>query len=178
MSIFKLALLILITAFISSLLFISYTSNNTYTDDCEQWVEYNEYANIDPESVILLSKVINSESHGEDFNDKLLVGSVIVNRMKSPLFPSTMWGVVYQKNQFSGLKSRYFRYNTDTSDEHPESIADYESVLAAQQILKLGPINTSIIFFLNPTISTDNQWVKTVMQRKLEISGENHVFYR
>tara|TARA_Y100000389_G_scaffold202663_1_gene248640 strand:+ start:566 stop:1102 length:537 start_codon:yes stop_codon:yes gene_type:complete len=164
---------------ISSSLFTLHASDviDIPITECEEWVEYNEYANLDPESVILLSKLINSESHGEDFNDKLLVGSVIVNRMDSPLFPSTMWSVVYQKNQFSGLKSKYFRYNTDVIDGHLESAADYDSVLAAQRILKYGPIQPDIIFFLNPKISTNTKWVKVVMQRKLEVSGRNHLFY-
>lgn len=163
---------------ITSSLITFYSSDvNDITTNCEEWVEYNEYANLDPASVILLSKLINSESHGEDFNDKLLVGSVIVNRMGSPLFPSTMWSVVYQKNQFSGLKSKYFRYNTDVTDGHLESAADYDSVLAAQRILKYGPVQPNIIFFLNPKISTNTKWVNVVMKRKLEVSGKNHLFY-
>jgi hypothetical protein len=48
-----------------------------------------------------IADAIYHEARGESFEGMLAVANVIVNRMKSPLFPNTACGVVYQRKQFS-----------------------------------------------------------------------------
>lgn len=45
----------------------------------------------------LLARLITAEGDGEPFNAKVAVGSVIVNRIKSHIFASTIRGVIYQR---------------------------------------------------------------------------------
>lgn len=120
--------------------------------------------------LILLTRLINSESHGESKLDKLLVASVVLNRVHSNEFPNTIRDVIYQRNQFSGINSALFRFN----ESNPY---DVESYNAARIVLEYGPVERGIIFFLNPVISTNREWVQTVSKRELAFKSKNHVFY-
>ncbi|MBQ8921227.1 MAG: cell wall hydrolase [Oscillospiraceae bacterium] len=54
----------------------------------------------------MLCNVVAHE-YGADWvpvEEKALVAEVIMNRVNSPLFPNTIYGVLTQKNQFSGLQ--------------------------------------------------------------------------
>lgn len=55
-----------------------------------------------------LLKIVEAEAGGEDENGKLLVANVVLNRVKSELFPDTVTDVVYQHSngiyQFSPVK--------------------------------------------------------------------------
>lgn len=53
----------------------------------------------------LLANLIYCEAGGEPYEGKLAVGSVVVNRILSSVYPNTMVGVIYQKNQFSPVAS-------------------------------------------------------------------------
>ena len=50
--------------------------------------------------VNLLARLINAEARGEPYIGQVAVGAVILNRVKSPKFPNTIAGVIYQNNQF------------------------------------------------------------------------------
>lgn len=53
----------------------------------------------------LLANLIYCEAGGEPYEGQVAVGSVVMNRVLSPKFPNTISGVIYQKNQFSPVKS-------------------------------------------------------------------------
>ncbi len=44
-----------------------------------------------------LSRIIHAESRGESLEGKIAVGDVVLNRVKSPLFPNTIYGVIFDK---------------------------------------------------------------------------------
>ena len=65
----------------------------------------------------LMSSIIYCESGIEPYQGKLAVGIVIMNRIKSKSFPSTLKGVIYQKHQFTPagngiLKRRLVQYDS------------------------------------------------------------------
>ena len=60
----------------------------------------------DAQSVDLLARIIYHESGNQPFRGQLAVGNVILNRVKSPSFPNTIYDVVYQPNQFPGATSK------------------------------------------------------------------------
>lgn len=88
-------------------------------DTHEEYVEY--FAEAEEEAVIgeieivtyteeelgLLARVIFAECGSNWCSDKMqqYTGSVVLNRMASPLFPNTMREVIYQKGQYSIVKS-------------------------------------------------------------------------
>lgn len=53
----------------------------------------------------LLANIIYCEAGGEPYAGQLAVGAVVINRVLSGVFPDTVVGVVYQKNQFSPVAS-------------------------------------------------------------------------
>lgn len=135
---------------------------------------YNDLSNdkaFSKDDLLLLTKLVNSESHAESLLDKLLVASVVINRVNSNKFPNTIREVIYQRNQFSGINTFLFRFDENNK-------WDMESYNASEFILTHGPLNNEIIFFLNPAISTNRGWVKTVMQRPLVFKEKNHLFFK
>lgn len=53
----------------------------------------------------LLANLIYCEAGGEPYEGQVAVGSVVMNRVLSAKFPNTIAGVIYQKGQFSPVKS-------------------------------------------------------------------------
>jgi len=49
---------------------------------------------------MLLARVVSGEARGEPYLGQVAVASVIINRTKSPKFPNTIPGVVYQPGAF------------------------------------------------------------------------------
>lgn len=56
----------------------------------------------------LLSAIIYCEAGSESYNGKLAVGIVVMNRVRSGRYPNTVKGVIYQKSQFSPVRSGSF----------------------------------------------------------------------
>lgn len=53
----------------------------------------------------LLSALVFCEAQSESYNGKLAVAIVVMNRVRSNLFPDTLKGVIYQKYQFSPARN-------------------------------------------------------------------------
>ena len=51
--------------------------------------------------VDMLAALLWCEAGGESYEAQVGVANVVLNRMNSPLFPSKMEGVLYQRNQFA-----------------------------------------------------------------------------
>lgn len=159
---------LIISVLIALNLFSCKTDSNE-SEDCE-WIEVNTYSDLNPKDVILLAKLVNSESAGESMKDKLSVASVVVNRMNSDKFPNTIKTVVYEKRQFSGINGPNFKYNRFNEKET-------ESIYAALHVLKFGPVDSTVLFFHNPGLATDAAWVQRFAKKRPVIRNENHVFF-
>lgn len=53
----------------------------------------------------LLANLIYCEAGGEPYAGQLAVGSVVINRVRSSVYPDTVTGVIYQNAQFSPVRS-------------------------------------------------------------------------
>lgn len=53
----------------------------------------------------LLANLIYCEAGGESYTGQVAVGSVVINRVLSSVFPDTVTGVIYQSGQFSPVAS-------------------------------------------------------------------------
>jgi len=51
----------------------------------------------------LLAKCIHAEARGESYIGQVAVGAVILNRVASPDFPDTIYGVIYQPWAFTAV---------------------------------------------------------------------------
>lgn len=122
-------------------------------------------------NLVLFIKAINSESVGQSFGEKLRTGSVMLNRLNDPDFPKTLQEVIYQKNQFKGLKTKHFKldYNTPKGKE---------SIAAGIFLYKYGSIlPRDIVYFHNPKIGKDKDWMDKI-KHKLYLKGDGHWYFR
>lgn len=84
---------------------------------------------IDKEQLELLAHLIHAEAEGESYKNKLYVGSVVLNRMKSKYYPDTMREVIYQ--------DKPLQYAC-TKDGRIELEPNKDSYKAAKELLKDG----------------------------------------
>ncbi len=121
----------------------------------------------DRDDLYWMSRIIHSEAQGESYEGKVAVGNVIMNRVSSKLFPNTIKGVVFDKQngytQFSPVIDGSI-YNTP----------DEESIRAAKEVLNGARPVGDALYFLNPRKST-NFWI--VKNRKLKTTIGLHDFY-
>ncbi len=137
---------------------ISVTSGGTPIESGDTF--YNK------DSVYWLSRIISAESRGEPFRGKIAVGNVVLNRVRSKDFPSTLYGVIFDKKngvQFTPVEIGTI-YNTP----------DTESVIAAKLCLEGVSVSNSILYFLNPD-TAGNFWI--MENRKFVTTIGSHKFY-
>lgn len=60
---------------------------------------------INKKKLRLLSSLIYAESGNQCLAGQTAVGIVVMNRVKNPIFPNTIKGVIYQKNQFGPVRN-------------------------------------------------------------------------
>lgn len=84
-----------------------------------------------------LSHIINAESGNQPLSGKIAVGNVILNRVKDSRFPSTIKGVIYQKNQF-----------TPVANGAINKTPNAESILAAKLVLD-GAVSLDNVLWFN-----------------------------
>lgn len=114
-----------------------------------------------------LSRIISAESRGEPLLGKLAVGTVVLNRVDSPEFPHTIYGVIFDKKwgvQFEPVS------NGTIYDEPTE-----ESVLAARMVLEGARAAGDSLYFLAPNL-TQNHWI--MENREYVTTIGVHWFYR
>ncbi len=119
----------------------------------------------DEESLLWLSRVINAESGNQPLLGKIAVGTVILNRVDSPLFPDTIRDVVFD--------SRYGSYQFSTVTNG--SIYDppnAESEIAAKLCLDGARAAGSSLYF---NVDGLNCWASNNRPYAMTIAG--HDFY-
>ena len=118
------------------------------------------------DDIYWLSRIINAEAGSEPFLGKIAVGNVVLNRVRSPQYPNTIWSVIFDRRygtQFSPVAFGTI-YNTP----------NYDSIVAARICLEGYSLSNDILFFLNPRIAT-NFWI--VKNCEYEFTIGNHQFY-
>ena len=117
----------------------------------------------DSDSVYWLSRIIHTESGNQPLDGKLAVGTVIMNRVESPLFPDTIYDVIFAPNQFSPVR---------TGAIHREPNA--ESVIAAKLVLEGIRVGGDSLYFINP-VTSPNSWAQR--NRTYVTTIGSHAFY-
>lgn len=117
------------------------------------------------EDILLLEKVVENEAGGEPYEGKVAVVNVILNRMRSGKFPSSIREVIFQKGQFSKLNRAL---QLTPSEETKKAVHD-----ALFNNKTVVPPDT--YYFLNITIAKDLTIPKT---KKIVKRIGNHWFYK
>ncbi|MBQ7624375.1 MAG: cell wall hydrolase [Clostridia bacterium] len=114
-----------------------------------------------------LSRIISAESAGEPMEGKIAVGNVVLNRVKSPDFPDTVYGVIFDDN----YGTQFTPAALGTVYVEPTA----ESVDAARRCLAGENVAETCLYFFNPKISTAQKWI--VENRVFCKSIGDHDFY-
>ncbi|SHI19121.1 Copper amine oxidase N-terminal domain-containing protein [Sporobacter termitidis DSM 10068] len=110
-----------------------------------------------------MSRIIYAEARGESLTGKIAVGGVIMNRLRSPLFPKTVRDVIFDKQygiQFTPAYSGAI-YNTPSE----------ECIIAAKIALDGGNTAGGALYFA----ATKNCWAAKTRPYAATIG--NHYFY-
>jgi len=113
--------------------------------------------------VQLLARAINGEARGEPYEGQVAVGAVILNRVKSPNFPNTIAGVIYQPGAFTAVSDGQINVPID-----PKSTV----VKAAQDALNGWDPTYGCIYYWNPATATS----KWIWSRKVVVKIGKHNF--
>lgn len=118
------------------------------------------------DELLWLSRIISAESRGEPLLGQIAVGNVILNRVRSSDFPSTIWGVIFDRRygvQFSPVAN-------GTVYEDPT----YTATLAAKICLEGFTLSSDVVYFLAPQYASSS-WI--VQNRTYAFTVSKHEFY-
>lgn len=92
----------------------------------EESVSYRESVGVsrgvsNRDEIYLLARVVEGEAANETLAGKVAVGAVILNRLRSALFPHTLAGVIYQPHAFESVANG--QYNRPVSQESLQAAA-------------------------------------------------------
>ena len=97
--------------------------------------------------VDLLARLISAEARGEPYTGQVAVGAVVLNRVKSPAFPGSISGVIYQSGAFSCLQDGQFW----------KPVAD-SAYRAARDALNGSDPSGGALYYFNPATAT-SKWI-------------------
>ena len=138
----------------------------------DKYIDYDYYKkpsaenNYTENDLMWLAKMVHAESKGESMKGKIAVANVILNRVKNPGFPKTIYGVIFDRKfgvQFTPIINGSI-YNTPSSD----SIEASRRALSGE-----NPVGNSL-YFMNPRIATTS-WISS--NRRYYTTIGSHSFY-
>lgn len=112
-------------------------------------------------NVDLLARCIYGEARGEPYTGMVAVGAVILNRVDSPNFPSTVAGVIYQKGAFDAV-----------ADGQINLTPNSQAYNAARDAMNGWDPSGGAIYYFNPVTAT-NKWI---WSRPMTITIGKHRF--
>ena len=109
----------------------------------------------------LLAKCIHAEARGESYVGQVAVGAVILNRVASPDFPDTIYGVIYQPWAFTAVHDGQINLEPEAS-----------AYQAAMDALNGWDPTYGSIYYYNPVTATSS-WIYS---RQTVVVIGKHVF--
>ncbi len=143
---------------------VLYTGTQLSLDEITE--EILSLINYDNEDFKWLSKIIYAEARGENYESKLGVGNVIINRVNSNIYPNTIKDVILDRKfgvQFSPVLDGSINNNSN----------DVCKSVALDVLIGINNAENAL-FFMNPSISETN-WIS--QNRLFLIVYGNHHFY-
>ena len=109
----------------------------------------------------LRGRLVHGEARGEPYVGKVAVAAVVLNRVRSPSFPNTIAGVIYQSGAFDAVL-----------DGQINLTPDEDSLRAARDALAGWDPTGGCLYYYNPVTST-NKWIWT---REVQLCIGKHNF--
>ena len=123
-----------------------------YIDNLPNMVYYTTNGNYTEKDIYLLAQLISHEADGEGLNGWVAVGEVVMNRVRSELFPNTIEEVIFAQGQFSNSeKIRTIKPRQEIIDTAKEIVNGRMSVLNREDALYFrNPLTTDGIKATEP----------------------------
>jgi|AGTN01.2.fsa_nt_gi spore cortex-lytic enzyme len=109
----------------------------------------------------LLARLVYAEARGEPYTGQVAVAAVVLNRVKSSLFPNTIAGVIYQPWAFTCVADGQINYTPNQS-----------AINAAKDAMNGWDPTYGCLYYYNPSTAT-NAWIK---QKAIHLTIGSHVF--
>lgn len=109
----------------------------------------------------LMAKAIHAEGRGESYTGQVAIGAVIMNRVKSPDFPNSISGVIYQRGAFTAV-----------SDGQINLEPNQTAYDAARDAMNGWDPTYGCLYYYNPAVAT-SAWI---FNRKTVTVIGKHVF--
>ena len=97
--------------------------------------------------VYLLAKTIYAEGRGEPYSGQVAIAAVVLNRVRSPQFPNTVSGVVYQKHAFTAVTDGQINLTPDDT-----------AMKAAKDAINGWDPTGGALYYYNPAVAT-SAWI-------------------
>ena len=97
--------------------------------------------------IYLLARTIYAEGRGEPYTGQVAIAAVVLNRVRSPKFPNTITGVVYQKHAFTAV-----------SDGQINLTPNDTAMRAAKDAINGWDPTGGAIYYYNPAVAT-SAWI-------------------
>lgn len=135
-------------------------SNGVKETTSNKTVKNSKYSDSD---MTLMAKLVRAEAGGESYKGKVAVAAVVLNRVNHKSFPNTVRGVIYQRNQFSPVRSGSINRAPDSS-----------SIKAVREAINGVDPTGDALYFYNPRIAKGS-WLQ---KRPVVARIGNHNFAR
>lgn len=109
----------------------------------------------------LLAHLVYAEARGEPYSGQVAVAAVVLNRVKSPSFPNSVAGVIYERGAFSVV-----------ADGQINLAPNQTAISAARDALNGWDPTYGAIYYFNPNTAT-NGWI---WSRPVTVVIGNHRF--
>mgnify|MGYP001363836557 CR=1 FL=1 len=121
----------------------------------------NKAGTVSSNDIYVLSKIISGEARGEPFVGQVAVGAVVINRVRNPNFPNTVYGVVFEPGAFTAVSDgQYFSPPTESA------------VRAARAAINGWDPTGGALYYWNPATAT-SRWI---WSRRITLRIGKHVF--
>lgn len=97
--------------------------------------------------VWMMARCITGEARGEPYVGQVAVGGVVLNRLRSPQFPKTVSGVIFQPGAFTAVADGQIWLNINQT-----------SLKAARDALAGWDPSSGALYYFNPATAT-SKWI-------------------
>lgn len=106
---------------------------------------------IGPEDYDLFIRLIAAEAGNQPYEGMVAVGAVVLNRVRSPLFPNSVRDVVFEPRQFESVQNGYL-WRAPVTDIHKKAADD--------ALDGADPSNGALFFFAFRKVTNPWLWAR------------------
>jgi N-acetylmuramoyl-L-alanine amidase len=123
---------------------------------------------VSSKGIAILERIVEAEAGDQGHRGKRLVANVIINRVKSSKFPSTIKGVVFAPRQFSPV----------TDGAYARAVVTKDTKKAVDEALHGVDYSKGALYFMDRKYadSSNIRWFDTSLTRLFQYNG--HEFYK